>query len=294
MTPSDRIAHYYDRNTRRFLRFGGGGEALAIHRELWGPDVRTPAEAKRYVNRLLGHQIAAWAPDAPTVLDLGCGVGGTLFDLANRFDHGRFHGVTISPQQQRLAERTAKRKGLAERCRFHVGDFEDPEPAPPLGTDRVDVVVAVESFAHSACPQALFRTVARHFESRRGRLIVVDDFLTRSAKTLKADERRLVDTFRRGWRLGTVMDPRGWAEAAEPAGFELLERRDLTPLIRLGRPRDRAIALVAPVLTPLGLARVPFFGNMIGGNALQQGLTRGVFSYGMLTFDFAGSSSHSD
>lgn len=294
MTPPDRIARYYDHNTARFLRFGGGGDALAIHRELWAPRVRTPAEAKRYVNRLVGDAIAALAPDAPTVLDLGCGVGGTLFDLAERFEQGRFHGVTISSRQRRLAQGLARRKGLAERCHFHLGDFEDAETGPPGRVARVDVVIAVESFAHAGRPEAPFRTAARHFGPRGGRLIVVDDFLARGAETLGGDEQQLVDTFRRGWHLGTVLDPSGWTEAAGSAGFELLEQRDLTPLIRLGRPRDRAIALVAPVLASLGLERLPFFGNMIGGNALQQGLERGLLSYRMLTFGFSGSSSHSD
>lgn len=291
MTSPMRVARYYDRNTARFLRFGGGRDALAIHRELWGPGVRSSAAAKRYVNRLLGDVITALEPNTPTVLDLGCGVGGTLFDLAERFEHGRFHGVTISPRQLRLAERIAQRKGLAERCQFHLGDFEHPDPVPLLGTEGVDIVIAVESFAHAGGPEAPFRTAARHLGARGGRLVVVDDFLARAAETLSADEQQLVDTFRRGWHLGTVLDPVGWAEAGGPPGFELLEQRDLTPLIRLGRPRDRMIAVVAPVLASLGLERLPFFGNMIGGNALQQGLGRGLLSYRMLTFGFSGSSS---
>jgi hypothetical protein len=44
------------------------------------------------------------------------------------------------------------------------------------------------------------------------------------------------------------------------------------------------IAVVAPLFERLGLAGVPFFGNMIGGNALQIGLREGLLRYRMLSF----------
>ena len=59
---------------------------------------------------------------------------------------------------------------------------------------------------------------------------------------------------------------------------------DLTGLIRLGRPRDRAVALLCPLIRMLGIGDVPVFGNMIGGNALQNGIREGVLTYRLLRF----------
>ena len=44
------------------------------------------------------------------------------------------------------------------------------------------------------------------------------------------------------------------------------------------------IAGLAPLFRGLRLVGVPFFGNMIGGDALQRGLRRGDFSYRMLVW----------
>jgi SAM-dependent methyltransferase len=284
MTADRDVARYYDRNTTRFIRFGGGAGALAIHRELWGPGVASTTDAKRYVNRLVGDEIEAAGIADPLVLDLGCGVGGTLFDLAARFPGGTMHGVTISARQHELTEQWSDRLGLEDRCAFHVGDFHDLSLRLDGGRElRASTVIAIESFAHATDPAAFFRTAARHLEAD-GRLIVVDDFLAIRREELNASDAPRVGRFEAGWRLGTLLTPDDAREAARAAGLIAIGEVDLTPLIRLGRPRDRVIAAVAPLLDRLGLVRVPFCGNMIGGNALQQGLARGVLAYRMLTF----------
>ncbi len=288
MGPGDDVARYYDRNTDRFLRFGGGADALAIHRELWAPDVRTSAEAKGHVNRLLADAIEARHPRAPTVLDLGCGVGGTLFDLAARFPDGRLHGVTLSRRQAELGRELAEGRGLGDRCSVHLGDFEHAKPPVELSRLRADAVVSVEALAHARDARAFFRTAAARLGRPDGVLIVVDDFLTREEAELAGWELHLVRDFKAGWRLGTLRTPRGVAALAADAGLELVDDRDLTSLIRIGRPRDLAIRAVAPLLPLIGMTRVPFFGNMVGGNALQAGIRKGVFGYRMLTFELRG------
>ena len=64
---------------------------------------------------------------------------------------------------------------------------------------------------------------------------------------------------------------------------------DLTPLTRQGtRLRDRLVALANPALARLdgdgALSSMPFFGNLIGGHALQVGLGEGLLEYRLLVF----------
>ena len=43
--------------------------------------------------------------------------------------------------------------------------------------------------------------------------------------------------------------------------------------------------MVSPLFRVAGLSRIPFFGNMVGGNALQAGLRSGLFEYRFLVLE---------
>jgi SAM-dependent methyltransferase len=272
------VARYYDASTRRFLRLGSGGGVHAMHRELWASGVASTAAAADHVNRLVADEIAALGIADPVVVDFGCGVGGTLFHLARRFPGARLRGVTVSERQVEIAERLAARAGLSDRCSFSRGDFQRVE----LGL-AADTVLAVESFVHSTSADAFLASAARHLRDR-GLLILVDDFLAGAADSMSARRRARVEELRAGWLAFALCTGESLIGRAAAMGFLLEKRVDLTGLTRPGsRMRDRLTALVAPLLSGLGLARIPLYGNMIGGNALQVGLREGFLAYEMLT-----------
>lgn len=281
MTRHD-VATYYDHNTRRFLRLGGAPASLSIHRQLWGKGIATRRAAAAHIDVLLGDALEQAGFTRPTVIDFGCGVGGTVFALAARLPSSRLHGITISSTQHALAIEHAAERGLTDRCRFVLGDFEQAD----LGVEA-DAIVAVESFAHSASPSRFFVNAARHL-SMHGHLIVVDDFLNRDAADLAPADRRIVDAFRRGWRVPSVMTVEAAVRSASEAQLRCVEQRDLTGLVRLDQTRERLVATLAPVLDALGLARSPLFANLIGGGALHRGLGLGLLGYRWLRFEHAG------
>lgn len=270
------VARYYDASTWRFLLAGPGHKARTIHRELWGPGVESRSEAVEHVHDLLAREIERLGPgDAFRLVDLGCGVGGTVFGMAERWPRAVLHGVTISTRQVGRARALADSLGLASRCTFARADFQDDE----LGRD-FDVGVAIESFVHSDTPERFFRAAARSLRPG-GLLVVVDDFLSEPLEKLDARRRRRVRDFQDGWRVPSVCTPQASEAAAAAAGFALERAVDLSALVRLRRVRDRAIALVTPVLRAAGLVGIPLFGNMIAGDALRTGLEEGFLSYRM-------------
>jgi cyclopropane fatty-acyl-phospholipid synthase-like methyltransferase len=277
------VAHYYDRNTGRFLLMGRG-RIHGIHRELWGPGTSTAEDAAGHIDELLAAELAdiAATPDA-LVLDFGCGVGGTLFRLAECFPAARFRGVTISRRQVDVAERLAERLGRSSSCSFTHGDFH----AVDLG-ETADAVVAVESFAHSHDPTGFLANASRHL-AEDGRLLLADDFLVRDERALTPSELDLVERLRKGWRVPGIRTALDLEREAQAHGLALERSVDLTPLTRPGlRLRDRLGAAVAPALTALdaafALGRMPFFGNLIGGHAVQVGLREGILEYRLLVF----------
>lgn len=279
---TDEVARYYDRNTPRFLLVGSGRGVHSMHRELWGPGVGSAREAADYIHHLIADEIAErvtpTATDAgPVVLDFGCGVGGTLFHLAERFPRARLHGITVSTRQVEIAKRLAGGLGLADRCSFSLGDFHTADLAL-----QADVIVAVESFAHASSVDAFLVNAAKHLRPG-GRLMIADDFLAADKTSLDARRRTHVDRFQSGWRVPAVCTTDSLARAAGERGFGVEGTTDLTSLTRPGsRARDHVIAVLSPLLAGLRLGRMPFYGNMIGGHALQVGLREGFLRYRLL------------
>src|SRR3990172_3404684 len=74
------------------------------------------------------------------VLDIGSGWGGLALYLARLADVD-VTGVTLSAEQQRVAERRAKEAGLSDRVRFHLRDYREV-------TGRYDRIVSVGMFEH--------------------------------------------------------------------------------------------------------------------------------------------------
>lgn len=278
--PADAVRRYYEASTSRFLRLGGSGAAAAIHRQLWAEGVSTPAAAAAHVNSRVADLAEELLPGPPArVLDLGCGVGGTLLHLATLWPGAELDGVTLSAAQVRIARRLAEGRGLGARIRVRQGNFLDTAAAGP----GADLVLAIESHVHAPSAAAFLAAAARQL-CPGGVLVVVDDMLARPEAALAAREAARLDAFRRGWHLGHVPDPEGLCAAAEAAGLTCAAMQDLTPLLRLRRARDVALRVAGPLADALGLGHWPLFANMIGGNALTESYRAGTMRYRLLAF----------
>ena len=275
------VKTYYDKNTKRFARHHDSGVVDALHRGVWAPEVTTQDEAFQYVNSLILQSIEALAPRFPTplrVLDLGCGVGGSLFYLAQRLSIDAV-GVTLSPVQVELANERARALQVEHQCRFIEADFLhlpdlDPHPA----------VFAIESFVH--CPDAArFFTVVSSVMPSGGRLILCDDVLTSPADTpLDPKARRYLSDFQRGWHLRSLIAASHIRTLAANAGLRLIDNRDLTPYLAFQSRWDRFIALCVSLGRRLPL-RAPWWLNWVGGNGAQMCLLAGVTAYRFLVFE---------
>jgi SAM-dependent methyltransferase len=265
--PRTAVRDYYDANTRKFLLSGGDG---AIHRELWGPGVTSSDEAVHHAHALVLGQLGS---RARRVLDLGCGVGAAALYLA-RLRPVEVVGVSISPAQVRLAHRFAARaRSLRGRVQFELGDFT----ALPGHLTGFDLAFAIESFVHARSPAAFFAEAARALRPH-GALVVVDD-----VRTGDHDHAALED-FRAGWHAPSLVTVAEAEAIAADAGLALVASHDLSSMQRLGRPRDRLIHAIAPLLRRLR-SRSMWAQSMVGGDALQHCHRAGLLEYRLLRFE---------
>lgn len=271
------IRHYYERTTRLFLAFGRERATRTIHRAVWADGVTTLDQAFAYINQQVLYEAQRLLPSAGAplhVADLGCGVGGSLFFLADHMGI-RLHavGITISRLQAQLAQQTADQRHVRTRCHFVEADYL----ATPLA-QCYDLAIAIESFLHAPAPQRFFAQVATLLRPG-GRLLICDDF-----RRNEAPAPRWLAPFQRGWLAPMLLSSDEAIALAAHHGLRLVSRRDLTPMLRLTTLPDQ----LAHPLIALGLAANrfhPLWGSLAGGLALQHALRAGELGYQVLCFE---------
>jgi cyclopropane fatty-acyl-phospholipid synthase-like methyltransferase len=271
------LRRYYDRNTRWFLFLGGSRRIATIHRALWAPEVKNRAEALDTPHRLLARQAQAHA--AKRILDLGCGVGGALFSLAQKLPHA-WHGlgVTISPLQAELARRETHRRSLDAQLDFLATDFLTLPALEPF-----DLAFSIEAFVLCPDPAGYFSSAARALRPG-GWLVLIDDFLTPLHRDLSPEETGWIETFRIAWHASGFNTTAAAERHALQAGLILREELDLSAWVRTTTWRDRLVAWSVALGRPLGM-HGPYWDSLLGGDALRRCIAHGLSQYSFLVFE---------
>jgi SAM-dependent methyltransferase len=273
-----RVRDYYQANTWKFLLFGAEG---AIHRELWAPGVTSKGDAVHHVHGLMLDEIRKVDSEGRArVLDLGCGVGSAALFLAERAPV-QVYGVSLSPRQVALARRWAsmRQSRLRGRCSFEEADFCAFPEALEAEIRGVDLAFSIEAFVHAESAGAFFAQASRVLRPG-GRLVIVDDFL---ADTARPDTPPLED-FTSGWQALSLLHVPDAAALAWSHGLTLADSVDLSPFQRLGRPRDRLIHVLQPVLR-LVRRHSLWAESLMGGDALQTSYRLGLLNYRLVRFE---------
>jgi cyclopropane-fatty-acyl-phospholipid synthase len=94
-------------------------------------------------------------PTGASVLDIGSGWGGLALYLADLYS-AHVTGLTLSPEQLKVAERRADEKGLNPRVHFRLQDYR-------ALSDTFDRVVSVGRFEHVGLRNydTFFRVISR-------------------------------------------------------------------------------------------------------------------------------------
>ncbi|NUP14092.1 MAG: class I SAM-dependent methyltransferase [Polyangiaceae bacterium] len=230
----DPIAYYTECWVERF-RAGHNPTSLAIHYGLVD-DARIDFErAKLAINTHVVERLAISRLGEASLVDLGCGVGGTILDLASRFSSWRFSGVDRTPASLSFAGSRAAERGYGERVRWIQSDYA----ATPL-SPGFDGAYAIESACHCDDKRRLLAEAMRLLRSGAS-FVVVDFFRTR--RPLDAPARRRYAELLRGFCVADYYDEE-LAALAPAAGFAATDVEDLTARVlpSVARSADKARA----------------------------------------------------
>lgn len=103
-----------------------------------------------------------------TVLDIGCGHGTDVIQIAALYPHIQTHGFTITEFQAVLGNRRIENMNLGSRAHiYHKDSSKDKFP------DRCDIILGVEVTFHIRDKDALFRKMADAL-SENGKILLMD------------------------------------------------------------------------------------------------------------------------
>jgi SAM-dependent methyltransferase len=222
------LSEYYDWLSRyvqltNWLAYRDRFASFTMHKRL-GIETAEHAGSRRtagveYVNdRVLA--VADLQP-GPRVLDAGCGFGGTIFHWQPRIG-GRYEGITLSRVQLAVAQREARRRGIAHVCQFRVQSYDEP-----LGSG-FDAVVAIESLIHSPDLRRTLANLSGALQSG-GVLLLLDDMAVYDLDCHRPVE---ADLLRRHWGCARYWTYDDYRDALDRAGLSLIHEEDLSALMR--------------------------------------------------------------
>ncbi len=283
MNHATKVKHYYEQNTSRFLRFNRDA-TKSIHQPLWKEADFTQEEAYFYANELILEKIKNQAGnESLTILDLGCGVGSSVFYLQKKYS-AIYYGVTISEAQIAIASQRAKQLSLLDQTQFIVADFTDlPNDIP-----KVDIAFSIEAFVHAPNAEAYFKQVSLKLK-KGGKLILIDDFLNDTIDIERLDKKaqKAILDFKYGWLANSLHSTNELEQLAIKFGLRLIQETDLTPYMRNNTLKHKWIRFLVTAFRwvyELSPMKSYYFRSWIGGQAKQYCLKKGIVQYKKLVF----------
>ena len=185
------------------------------------------------------------------VLDVGCGVGGPMGNLA-RHSGASFVGINNNAYQIERAK--LHTRDVQSLCRFIHGDYMQI----PEEDDRYDAAIAIESMPHAPDKTGAFREIMRVL--RPGACFAGYDWcVTEKFDSANAEHLRIKNDIMVGDALPDIASTSEVSAALQAAGFELLEARDRAPEADPETPWYRALegrdlSLSSIPRTPVGRA----------------------------------------
>jgi tocopherol O-methyltransferase len=206
-----------------------------------------------------------------TVLDIGCGFGGSSLYLAQKYK-ARATGITISPVQVEMARKAAA--AAQSDAQFLLMDAEDLDFPQPF-----DLLWSVESISHYHDNRGFFANAVRLLKP--GGVFALTDWFKKAGLS-PAQERKFIEPIERGMfiELETMDDYESHLIAS---GLQIVHRQNLTRQcakswdLALDVIRDKSFWKLAAKMGK------DFVANLRAFQAMRAGYSSGNFVYGLFT-----------
>jgi tocopherol O-methyltransferase len=220
LTLTQRVQQFYDQSSGLWEQVWGEH----MHHGYYGWDGRSNSDRRQAQIDLI-EELLLWGqpPSVTSILDVGCGIGGSSLYLAQKFQ-ARVAGITLSPVQAARATQRAQQANLASHAQFSVADALHM----PFDNDSFDLVWSLESAEHMPDKTQFLQECYRVLKPG-GRLIVAT-WCHRSCEppkpALVLQEQQLLKQLYEAYHLPYIISLPDYETMAQDLGFQQLHTAD--------------------------------------------------------------------
>ncbi|NES04321.1 MAG: methyltransferase domain-containing protein [Okeania sp. SIO2F4] len=216
----EQIQQFYDASSSLWEEAWGEH----MHHGYYGPDGKQKKNRRQaqidMIEELLqwgaaNEASSLWPPTS--ILDVGCGIGGSTLYLAEKFN-ATATGITLSPVQAKRAKERSESANLSQQTNFIVADALDM----PFADESYDLVWSLESGEHMPNKQKFLQEC--HRVLKPGGTIIMATWCHRPVDSsngeLTDDERRHLADIYRVYALPYVISLPEYEAIAQNIGFQ--------------------------------------------------------------------------
>ncbi|MFW9896448.1 MAG: SAM-dependent methyltransferase [Candidatus Thorarchaeota archaeon] len=216
------IIDYYHNSWPSYLKFISKTN-LGLHYGYYDKENKVHHKAMLNMNNQVALGLKLKKDTSYSILDAGCGVGGTVIHLAKNFPNMTFIGINISDEQIKLANDYSKERGFKDRVSFLNRDYINTG----FPDDTFDAVYALESMCYAYDKHAFLKEFKRILKPG-GRIAVLDGFRNGKYPLNPLIEKKY-DLWCEGWVLRYKLDTQtNFMKYLEQEEFQDIMFKDIT------------------------------------------------------------------
>ena len=216
MSHNKNIADYYNQTINHYTNWWKLKDNLSVHYGIWNNNTRNFKESLGNTNEVVAK--IAQVSDNEKILDAGCGVGGSSYYLAKKYN-AEVNGITLSNKQVVMATEAGRRFPNL-KVSFSIQDYCHTN----FKDEHFDLIWAIESIT-SAPDKMEFAKEAYRLLKPGGRLVIADYFKTSNEIE---DPNNLLEKWRELWSMAPFLELDEYIEIFSSSGFGVSQYIDFT------------------------------------------------------------------
>lgn len=211
------IINYYDHTQTHYQQWWKMEESMGLHYGVWDKNTKSLSQAIINTNAQLA--LLGQVSKNDSILDAGCGVGGSSIFLAKTYGCN-VKGITLSSRQVKTATEFSTNNKV-----HHLAQFEEMDYTKTRFPDNhFDVVWAIESM-QTATDKSLFFKEMQRVLKPGGRLLFADVF---KRGDWDIEKTPVMQTMLNGWAMSDILSIKELEKTGERYNFALAKNRCVT------------------------------------------------------------------